>query len=231
MKKIVLIAATIIVALGAFIGCKKSNQAHTAEEKNAALLKKRFGFEKVTNHKDISKNVKLISALSLSPLVQARNLGDLSSELNFTNAIEYDYADGNKVLIIPFLADTRQAFVVTYRLDNVTEDVFDLNKVAVVKNHVDENGTGNLEIVLNDEIIEKSFNFGTEISFTENPELTLQLSETESRSLCQRKQGEKFRTCFDRMYDTICDGFWGCAAWYSNPQVPLLAVAVCGCYE
>lgn len=231
MKKIVFIAATAIIALGVFIGCKKSNQSPSVEEKNAALLKIRFGFDKVTTHKDISKNPKLISALNLTPLVQARNLGDLGSQLNLTNATEYDYADGNKVLTIPYLADSKEAFIVTYRVDNVTEDIFELSKVAVVKNHVNEEGTGNLEIVLNDEIIQKSFNFGTEVNFTENPELTTQLTETASKSLCQRKKGEKFRTCFDRMYDTICDGFWGCAAWYSNPQVPLLAVAVCGCYE
>jgi len=219
--------------LGIFIGCKKSNQTPSVEEKNAALLKIRFAFEKVTNHKDITKNTKLISALNLTPLAQARNLGDLGSQLDLTNAKEYDYADGNKVLTIPYLADTKQAFIVTYRLDNITEDVFELSKVAVVKNHVNEEGTGNLEIVLNDEIIQKSFNFGTEINFTENPELTAQLTPTASRtsSLCQRRQGELFRTCFDRQYDTICDGFWGCAAWYSNPTVPLLAVAVCGCYE
>ena len=36
MKKIVFIVATTIVALGIFIGCKKSNQALSIEEKNAA---------------------------------------------------------------------------------------------------------------------------------------------------------------------------------------------------
>lgn len=40
--------------------------------------------------------------------------------------------------------------------------------------------------------------------------------------------GRTFRECFDTAYNDICDGFIGCAAWYSSPLPALAAVA---CYN
>lgn len=36
-----------------------------------------------------------------------------------------------------------------------------------------------------------------------------------------------FKACFEDAYDTICDGFIGCLAWYTNPTVPVTAAVWC----
>ncbi|MDR0230731.1 MAG: hypothetical protein LBI82_01240 [Dysgonamonadaceae bacterium] len=55
--------------------------------------------------------------------------------------------------------------------------------------------------------------------------VTFEVSDVED--LGDPLKGKLFRECFDKAYDTICDGFIGCLAWYTNPTVPITAAVWC----
>ena len=99
-----------------------------------------------------------------------------------------------------------------------------------------------LEFVFSDIIITNRYENGNEISSEISDESSEDLTKLDldpqkikpvvagkACSLCQRIKGEAFVDCLQRMYVRVCDGFWGCVAWYSNVGVPILAAAVCSC--
>ncbi len=243
MKKIISITSlAMILFVLIIVSCKKTNNSFTTNEKNAALLKKKFGYKSVEEKKDISSNIVLMAGIKKKTTsFQSREFGDLQSKLNLQNATVYTFEDESETVSIPFISNDKENLVVNFIADAENNNYI-VTKVCVVSNNVDIEGNGMLEFVFSDIIITNSYVNGEETSSEIKDELSDDMTKLEidpreiktqvagkACSLCQRIKGEAFVDCMTRMYGRICDGFFGCVAWYVQPGVPILAAAVCSC--
>lgn len=210
--------------------CKREAISIPSESREVSLLKKRFGFNAMFENKDFRNNTKLINGLKLKK-VSSRSYGNFEGLIDLSNVTEFQFDDGTTVLSIPFLSDIKEVLIVSYKDDPTTTVAYDIDKNLVLTNHVDQDGNGSMELVFYDEIIKKSYSFGNEIRDTSIIEVSPEIANNDNKTagFCQLLPNETFRHCFDRMYDTICDDFWGCIAWHTQPQVPILAAIVCKC--
>jgi hypothetical protein len=179
--------------------------------------------------KDFSRNNQFKNLLFKSNLT-ARTVDSLAQELDYTKVTEITLLDSSVVYSIPFLSDAQESLVV--KGSNYTH-IDSVDRIIIIKNHIGKvSGSGAIEIWKSDEHFSETYSSGVLTSYgsyiTPSPELSTLRS---SLSFCQRQHGETFRHCFDRMYDTVCDGFWGCVAWYAYPEIPIIAAVMCSCYK
>lgn len=168
------------------------------------MLKSRYDYEKVDFNISETKNEVLMNSLKSSKFVNS-NLS--ISELNFQNVTEVYHKDGIKSLFIPFIKNSNYTLLISIK----GNDYASILKLLIIKNDVDVKGNGIMTVTTPSESFTHSFKDG----------------KNQSTGNIASKAKSCFRTCFDNAYDTICDGFVGCVAWYTNPGVAVMAAAYC----
>ena len=193
------LACGISAAIWARDDYSDANRSSLLTDKESYLLKKKFNFSSVSSFKDRSQDI-LFSTLKSGNDLRRKSVD--FSNLDLTKITEVVWLEGNFSYFIPF-QDNSSVYLV---ISSTSLGSLDTEKAVVIENDVDSDGNGTITTIYSDGIYVQSFINGME----------------------QNIVGKSaFRTCFDNAYDTICDGFVGCVAWYSNPTVPLLAAAYC----
>lgn len=95
---------------------------------------------------------------------------------------------------------------------------------AIVENQVDTDGNGIIIITSEGFETTKTFEKGKLVTVVERENNDPLLNNPE----ISNKGKKPFRKCFDQAYDSICDGFIGCLAWYTSPLPALTAIGYCG---
>jgi len=205
-----ILAIFSILTLTIFYSCRSEGTENTEtvtsteslyNKKESTLLQKRYGFISVSNYIDKSNNFDFNNIKSSTKFVD--NSFD-SNDLDLSKVTETKWDDSSISYIIPFKKSTTKFLVVSVK----PKEKLDVEKGVVVENFADAKGNGTIIYTTNDGKTELEFANGIQQNST-----TL--------------YGRTFRECFDQAYNDICDGFIGCVAWYSNPQVPLVAAAYC----
>lgn len=195
----------ILLCLITISSCKKdsiklnSNARQMLNEKEYNVLKSHFKFKSL-NSLDVSKK-EIFKSLNNSN--SNAKLSYKLDDLDLTTATQTIWEDDKVTYFIPFADNDKKFFVAVVNVNNE----IDFERSFEIENLVDKDGNGKIITTFNDGESIREFVDGVEIT---NP-----------------NGKSRFRQCFDDAYDTICDGFWGCVAWYSNPTVPLLAAAYC----
>lgn len=125
-----------------------------------------------------------------------------------TNVTEIDWKGENITYLIPFLGNSKKYLILLVE-ENSAENI-DFSKGTIVDHEVDSvTGSGTISIFTEENYIKQTFEDGI---MTKN----------------STSKPKNFRQCFDQAYNDICDGFVGCASWYSSPLPALTAIAYCG---
>lgn len=163
-------------------------------------------------------SIKENQKIPISVLKNNRDLSDIGYEFLVNKA------DNRIIYAVPFKQDNKKFLLLD---EKGKELIMDIN--------VDEKGNGDVTIIYEDNKIVKNFqnahlmnvdhfekieNFSASTSFKG-------IETEENWKFIAKGKKSKFRECFDEAYDDVCDDFWGCAAWYTNPTVPLLAMIKC----
>lgn len=240
MRKFILFSLFISALPIVYVSCKKNDISSspvlekTSTEKVYALMQKRFGFKTAEFDKNESQNSKLIQALVDNKFVQenvikngssAGSVNDaekiILSQLNFKSVSKFIWNNGNISFSIPFSSNAKENFIVTF--NSTRNNDFLLKRLSILINNVNNlSGNGDLEQIV--EVNGKSERIKTIFS------LGKKISETSTLPNSQVATKNPFQTCLDTVYNDICDGFWGCMAWYTNPGVPVAAIAYCTGY-
>lgn len=212
MTKIKISVLGLIAILFVAISCSKEesidqNTDATTDKENL-LLQKKYNFDNISLNVDKSN----ISAFkNLNNLNKLTNKFSKPEELDLKKVTEINWKDNITSYFIPFANNPNKSIVIVETRGNSNDSNIDFSKGTIVENNVDQNtGTGYIIITTEEEIIHRSF-----VNGVLTQELALSGRQT-------------FRACFDAAYDSICDGFIGCASWYSSPLPALTAVAYCG---
>lgn len=174
--------------------------------KEAILLQKTYDFDNIDLQVDMSYNLSFKSAINLSEIA----INKSKQDLNLINVTQINWKNKEVSYIVPFKANPKKSIVITIGIDKVGKTLNYRNE-KIVENLIDPN-TGNGKIIITDTKGTKERVFKQGI-------------------LVNKQDGSaklSFRECFDDAYDAICDGFIGCASWYSSPLPALTAVAYCG---
>ncbi|MBF7092327.1 hypothetical protein IUY40_12340 [Flavobacterium sp. ALJ2] len=210
MTKIKISILGLITILFVAISCSKEENidqnTNTATNKENLLLQKKYDFEKISLNVDKS---------NISTFKDFKNLNKLTNksskleELDLRKVTQIDWKDNVTSYFIPFENNPNKSIVILVTNDDTNN--IDFSKGTIVENNVNQNtGTGHIIITTQEDTIHRSFVNGVLLQ-----EITLSGRKT-------------FRACFDDAYNSICDGFIGCASWYSSPLPALTAVAYCG---
>ena len=209
IKLSILAFVALFVSTTVFISCSKEdntqNPASTSNE--SILLKKAYGFESISFKNDKSSSSMFNSSINLEKLTL--NKSSKNEDLDLKNITQINWKNEKISFLIPFLDNSRKSLVITIGVNEIGKTL-NLANAKIVENTVDSSN-GNGTIILTD--IEGS----TQKTF-ENGILKKEIN----------LYGKTFRQCFDDAYNSICDGFIGCASWYSSPLPALTAVAYCG---
>jgi hypothetical protein len=170
------------------------------------LLKNAYGFENISFKNDKSNSLTFNSSTSLDKLTL--NKSSKNQDLDLKNVTQINWKNEKVSNLIPFVNNSKKSLVITIEVSEIGKSL-NLANAKIVENTVDSSN-GNGTIILTD--IEGS----TKKTF-ENGILKKEIN----------LYGKTFRQCFDDAYDSICDGFIGCASWYSSPLPALTAVAYC----
>lgn len=203
---IALFLSTII-----FISCSKDEETHNLSLTNneSLLLKKAYGFESISYKNDKSNNLMFKSSTNLDRLTL--NKSSKSQDLDLQNVTQIIWTNDKISYLIPFINNPRKSLVITIGINEIGSPLNLLN-ADIVENTVDSsNGNGNIIIKNIKGSITKTFEKGL----------------LKKQSNIYGKVSP-FRQCFDDAYNSICDGFIGCASWYSSPLPALAAIAYCG---
>lgn len=192
-----------------FISCSKDEDSQNPASANteSLLLKKAYGFESISYKNDKSNNLMFKSSTNLNKLTL--NKASKSQDLDLQNVTQINWANEKISYLIPFINNSRKSLVITIGIDEIGNPL-NLANAKIVENTVDSlNGNGTIILTDIEGSTKKTFENGilkTEVNI----------------------YGKTFRQCFDQAYNDICDGFIGCAAWYSSPLPALTAIAYCG---
>lgn len=181
----------------------KKTDIQNQNEAVKIILDSNYDYEKVEFNVVASKNEVLYQTLINSDFVNA-NLK--ISQLDMQNVTSLLFKDGRKFLTIPINGSNHTLSFSIYE-----DDYSAMESGYFIENNVDSTGNGIMTITTPTETFDHVFVNGVNTS----------VGTTTAGKSC-------FRICFDAAYDRICDGPIGCIAWYTNPQVPVLAIAYCG---
>jgi len=216
MKKIKSLAIFIFMALLTVTSCSVDdntqneidnsiNKEAVLLNKEAILLQKTYDFDNIDLQVDMSYNLSFKSAINLSEIA----INKSKQDLNLINVTQINWKNKEVSYIVPFKANPKKSIVITIGIDKVGKTLNYRNE-KIVENLIDPN-TGNGKIIITDTKGTKERVFKQGILVNK-----------------QDGSAKTFRECFDDAYDAICDGFIGCASWYSSPLPALTAVAYCG---
>lgn len=192
-----------------FISCSKDEDSQNAASANteSLLLKKAYGFESISYKNDKSNNLMFKSSTNLDKLTL--NKSSKSQDLDLHNVTQINWANEKISYLIPFINNSKKSLVITIGINEIGNPL-NLANAKIVENSVDSlNGNGTIIITDIEGSTKKTF---------ENGILKAEVN----------IYGKTFRQCFDQAYNDICDGFIGCASWYSSPLPALTAIAYCG---
>lgn len=202
---------TLFLVTIAFISCStEENTQNPVSASNESLsLKKVYGFESISFKNDKSNNSMFNSSTNFNKLTSDKS--SQNQDLDLKNVTQINWKNAKISFLIPFKNNSRKSLVITIETNKIGSPL-NLEDADIVENIVDSsNGNGNI-------IITNSYGSTKKIF--------------EKGSLKKQKniygKVSPFRKCFDDAYDAICDGFIGCASWYSSPLPALTAVAYCG---
>ena len=164
-------------------------------------LQSKYDFEKIDFNVNESKNDNLLNSLKNDKFISA---SVSLNELDLSNVSVIYHKDGVKSLLIPFVENSNHNLVVSIIGNNYDN----LLQTVIVKNDIDTKGNGFINLSTPSETFSDKFIDGKKEA-------------TSAKKSC-------FRNCFDQAYDDICDGFIGCASWYSSPFPALTAIGYCG---
>lgn len=198
----------LIISTTIFISQSKeeNTQDPASTSKESLLLKNAYGFENISFKNDKSNSLTFNSSTSLDKLTL--NKSSKNQDLDLKNVTQINWKNEKVSNLIPFVNNSKKSLVITIEVSEIGKSL-NLANAKIVENTVDSSN-GNGTIILTD--IEGS----TKKTF-ENGILKKEIN----------LYGKTFRQCFDDAYDSICDGFIGCASWYSSPLPALTAVAYC----
>lgn len=178
------------------------NSLYTKQENR--LLQNKYGFTSISSY--VNKSGNLDFGFFDKGTNSMFNLLP-NEELDLTKVTTVDWGNEGTSYIIHFKNNFNKFFVFSVK----NGDKIDVNKGVVVENLVDDLGNGKIVFTTID---------GKNIDEIEKGK------KTGSKNIYGKRT--PFKVCFEQAYDDICDDFIGCVAWYTNPQVALLAAAYCG---
>lgn len=199
----------LFISTTIFISCSKDENTQNSASTNSEslLLKKAYGFENISLKNDKSNSSMFNSSTNLDKLTLSKS--SKNQDLDLKNVTQINWKNEKVSYLIPFTNNSRKSLVITIGIKEIGKPL-NFATAKMIENSVNP-ANGNGSIILTD--IEGS----TEKTF-ENGVLKNQVN----------LYGKTFRQCFDDAYNSICDGFIGCASWYSSPLPALTAVAYCG---
>ncbi|MCC9072037.1 hypothetical protein LNQ49_10635 [Flavobacterium sp. F-65] len=212
MTKIKILVLGLIAIFFVAISCSKeeslNQNTNATTNKENLLLQKKYNFNNINLNVDKSN---ISTFKNFNNLNKLTNKSSKSEELDLRKVTEINWKDNITSYFIPFTNNPNKSIVIVVTNDNTNDNNIDFSKGTIVENNVNQNtGTGYIIITTQENTVQKSFVNGV---------LTQQLTLSGKKT---------FRACFDDAYNSICDGFIGCASWYSNPLPALTAVAYCG---
>jgi hypothetical protein len=194
-----------------FISCSKDEdtQNPVATNNESLLLKKAYGFESISYKNDKSNNLMFKSSTNLDRLTL--NKSSKSQDLDLSNVTQINWSKEKISYLIPFINNSRKSLVITINSNEIGKPL-NFETAEIVENTINNlNGNGEIIITNISGSFKKTFEKGKLIN---------------EANIYGKKS--PFRKCFDDAYDAICDGFIGCASWYSSPLPALTAIAYCG---
>ncbi|MDN3672147.1 hypothetical protein QWY99_03570 [Flavobacterium branchiarum] len=212
MTKIKILLLSLIAILFSTISCSKeesivAQSTDSNTKKESLLLQKKYNFENINLNVDKSN----VSIFKDSDNLKLTNKSNKLEELDLKKVTEINWKDNITSYFIPFANNPTKSIVIIVTSHNINDNNIDFSKGTIIENNVNQNtGTGDIIITAQEYTVQKTF-----VNGVLSQEITL-------------SGRNKFRDCFDRAYDSICDGFIGCASWYSNPLPALTSVAYCG---
>lgn len=211
IKLSILALITFFISTTIFISCSNDENIHNpaSTSNESLLLKKVYGFEEISFKNDKSNNLMFSSSTNLDKLTLKKP--SKNQDLDLKNVTQINWKNEKVSYLIPFINNSRKSLIIT--IDNTDiNKTLNLEKADILESTIDSsNGNGNIIITNISGSSKKTFEKG---------KLITEISIYGKRS--------PFRKCFDLAYDAICDGFIGCASWYSSPLPALTAVAYCG---
>lgn len=133
-----------------------------------------------------------------------------TQDLDLKKVTQIEWKNNKISYLIPFINNSRKSLVITVGIKEIGKPL-NLEKRETVENTRDlSNGNGTIIFTNISGSVKKTFEKGKLIK---EVNIYGKLS--------------PFRQCFDAAYDSICDGFIGCASWYSSPLPALTAAAYC----
>lgn len=211
IKFSILVLIALYIGTTTFISCSKDEDTQNPVSLNSEslLLKKAYGFKGISYKNDKSDNLMFKSSSNLDKLTL--NKTSKSQDLNLSDVTQINWASEKISYLIPFVNNSKKVLVITINSYEIGKPL-NFETAEIVENTVNNlNGNGAIVITNTNGSIKKNFEKGKLINEV---------------NIYGKKSA--FRQCFDDAYDAICDGFIGCASWYSSPLPALTAVAYCG---
>lgn len=214
MKKlriVTLSVITMVLSAGLFLSCNKDETPEllkeVATQNNEDLqLKKAYEIKEITRNFDlsnskISNNSTEKSSSEFETLIK-------SQTLDAKKAVQIEWKKGEISYIVPIDKEGKKFLTITKKDMKKGLENINFSDVRMVEYNIDaKTGNGKITIISEGETIVRTFENGI---------------------ISNDITAKTFRQCFDEAYDAICDGFIGCASWYSSPLPALTAVAYCG---
>lgn len=213
MKKVLFIATLGLSFLNSCnnnddIYPNSSNQNDQLKEKKVSN-KNKIGEEDITKMLENKYKMKIESNLKIN----SEDINSLNSSL-LSNISDNGYkfsVNEREIYAIPFKENKSKLLLSNFRDFQV-----------ILENYVDSDGNGKVIITSEEEEVTKLFEKGKLVKIERIEKSGKLLTNS---SISARKS--PFRVCFDQAYDDICDGFIGCAAWYTSPLPAATALAYC----
>ena len=208
MKKIIL---TFVCVTFAFSCAKKEEVNKITSEKEKSenkVIARAFGFSSIEENQDVS-TIKFVQ--------ENNNLSKRGYKI-------VSNGENKKVVYaIPF-KDNSNKFLLTDGID----------KEVILDVDVDKEGNGDVTLITENLKTVKSFEKTQLIQITKFK----RVESSESGRVLDLKDdwhiitdpsfsSKPFRGCFDDAYNSVCDDFIGCVAWYTHVLVPVTAAVYC----
>jgi len=219
MKKVKL-AVMALFGIALIIACSNDQNVTPTGQEISALNKLDLLLEKKYDFKSMIHGLNKSDVLEFSSTTLNKSSEEIfvsEADLDLKNITLITWKDENISYLIPFLGNPVKNLVISIRKGDDINNL-DLQKGTIVDNQVDKTGNGTLLVTDIEGSIEYVFEKGIKIQENQTPAPT-------PTTPIKKKT---FRECFDQAYNDICDGFIGCASWYSSPLPALTAVAYCG---
>jgi len=237
MKKNKLIFFVAVFAI-TFTSCEKNERTDVGTLGTTSLMSQdlknllieKFGIQENIPFEDFNKE-------NLSEILQDA-IEVVEFAAYFPTAADYGFGDGILRVNAETVDETERVLLVKHSASDdysVIRGYIDDNEFNVTKNlsvdiQMDAEGMGYITVIdnLNNSGFESELIYGKPTIVTQ-PLDPFDPAIPRKVSVCLRKAGEGTKQCYKREVDDFCDGFFGCAALATHPEIHLLILAMCSC--